>query len=148
MAKARTKVRKNNRVRIHYTCKLANGTVIDSSTDKEPLEFTLGKGEVIKGLEEAVKGMEVGESRTTRVRAEKAYGRYHNEWVLEVGRDKFPTDWTPEVGLHFEVPREDGQSSVATITGVSQSSVHLDFNHPLAGKELIFEVSLLEIITR
>jgi len=148
MAKARTKVKKGDTVKIHYTCKLANGTVIDSSIGREPLEFTLGKDEVIKGLEEAVKGMKISESKISRVPAEKAYGRHHDEWVLDVGRDKFPEDWNPEVGLHFEIPRENSQSSVATVTHVSQSSVTLDFNHPLSGKKLIFEISLLEIISQ
>ncbi len=146
MARPRMKTRKGDAVKIHYTCKLSNGTVIDSSEGKEPLEFTIGKVEVIKGLEESVAGMKVGESKTVTVPADKAYGLYHDEWVLEVGRDKFSEDWRPEIGLHYEVPRENGQSTTATVTHVSQSSVTLDFNHPLAGKELIFEISLLEIV--
>ncbi len=146
MAKRRAKVRKGDTVKINYTCKLGNGSAIDSSIRREPLEFTLGKEEVLKGLEEAVTGMKVGESKIISVTAEKAYGLHHNEWVLDVGRDKLPEDWNPEIGLHFEIPREKGKSSMATVTHVSQSSVTLDFNHPLAGKELIFEISLLEII--
>lgn len=146
MAKRRAKVRKGDTVQINYACKLGNGSVIDSSIGRESLEFTLGKEEVIKGLEEAVTGMKVGESKTISVAAEKAYGPHHDEWVLDVGRDKLPEDWNPEIGLHFEIPREKGKSSMATVTHVSQSSVTLDFNHPLAGKELIFEISLLEII--
>jgi peptidylprolyl isomerase len=88
MARARSKVKKGDTVKVQYTCKLSNGTVIDSSIGREALEFTLGKEEVIKGLEEAVAGMKVGESKTVTVAAEKAYGRRHDEWVLEVGRDK------------------------------------------------------------
>jgi peptidylprolyl isomerase len=146
MARARSKVKKGDTVRIQYTCKLSNGTVIDSSIGGEALEFTLGRVEVIKGLEEAVAGMKVGESKTVTVGAEKAYGRRHDEWVLEVGRDKLPADWNPEIGLHYEIPREDGQSTTATVTHVSKSSVTLDFNHPLAGRELIFEINLLAIL--
>lgn len=146
MARPRIKTRKGDAVKIHYTCKLSNGTVIDSSEGKEPLEFTIGKGEIIKGLEEAVAGMKVGESKTVAVAAEKAYGRRHYEWILEVGRDKLPENWIPEIGLYYDIPREDGQSMTATVTRVSESSVTLDFNHPLAGKELIFEISLLEIV--
>ena len=145
MTKGGRKVRKGDRVSIHYTCKLANGTLIDSSVGKTPLEFTVGAGEVLKGLEESVKGMKVGESKTKRVAMEKAYGPYHDEWVVEVGRDQFPPNWIPEVGLHYEIPREHGESSVATITRVSEASVTLDFNHPLAGKVLIFQVQLLAI---
>jgi peptidylprolyl isomerase len=146
MAKRRVKVRKGDTVKVHYTCRLANGTVIDTSVGTEPLEFTLGDNDVIKGLAEAVAGMKVGESKTATVAAEKAYGPYHDEWVLEVGRDKFTEGWRPEIGLHYEVPREDGQSTTATVTRVSSSSVTLDFNHPMAGKELIFEIRLLEIV--
>ena len=146
MAKRRIKVRKGDTVKVHYTCKLANGTVIDSSIGGEPLELVVGKEDVIKGLDEAVAGMKVGEAKTIRVAAEKAYGLRHDEWVLEVGRDKFTEDWSPEAGLHYEIPRENGQSTTATVTFVSKSSVTLDFNHPLSGKELIFEISLLEIV--
>jgi len=146
MARRRVKVRKGDRVKVHYTCRLANGTVIDTSVGTEPLEFTLGDNDVIKGLEEAVAGMKIGESKSAAVAAEKAYGPYHEEWVLEVGRDTFTEGWSPEIGLHYEVPREDGQSTTATVTRVSSSSVTLDFNHPMAGKGLIFEIHLLEIV--
>jgi len=146
MGRRRVKVRKGDTVRVNYTCRLANGTVIDSSVGREPLEITLGRYDVIKGLEDAVAAMKVGESKTVTVPADKAYGPYHDEWVLEVGRDKLPEDWNPEIGLHYEVPREKGQSTTATVTRVTQSSVTLDFNHPMAGKELIFEISLLEIV--
>ena len=146
MGKRRLKVRKGDTVRLNYTCRLANGTVIDSSVGSEPLEITLGRYDVIKGLEDAVAAMKAGESKTVTVPADKAYGPYHDEWVLEVGRDKLPEDWNPEIGLHYEVPREKGQSTTATVTRVTQSSVTLDFNHPMAGKELIFEISLLEIV--
>ena len=146
MAKRRVKVRKGDTVKVQYTCRLENGTGIDSSVGREPLEFTLGKEEVIEGLEEIVAGMKAGESKTVNVSAEKAYGPYHDEWVLEVGRDKLPEGWKPEVGLRFELPLEEGRSSTALVTHVSQSSVTLDFTHPLAGKGLIFDVSLLEIV--
>jgi FKBP-type peptidyl-prolyl cis-trans isomerase 2 len=147
MARKRIKGRNGDSVKIHYTCKLANGTIIDSSVGNEPLEFTLGKGEVIKALEDAVMGMRVGQSKTVNVPAENAYGPHRLEWVLDVGRDKLPGDWNPEIGLYLEIPRGKGESSKATVTHVSQSTVTLDFNHPLAGKDLIFEISFLEIIS-
>jgi peptidylprolyl isomerase len=140
------KVRKDDTVKVHYTCKLANGTVIDTSAAGKPLELVVGRGDVIKGLDEAVAGMKVGETNTIRVAAEKAYGPRHEEWMLEVPRDKFSEDWSPEIGLHYEVPRDNGQSTTATVKRVSPSSVTMDFNHPLSGKELIFEVSILEIV--
>lgn len=147
MARKRVKGRNGDLVKIRYTCKLADGKIIDSSNDKEPLEFTIGKGEVLKAVEDAVKGMRVGESKTINVPAENAYGERHEEWAIDVGRDKLPEDFSPKVGLHFEIPRGKGQSSQATVTHVSQSTVRLDFNHPLAGKALIFEISFLEIIS-
>jgi len=139
------KVKKGDTVRIHYTCTLANGTLIDSSLEDEPLEFTVGKGEVMKGLEDAVQGMNVGEKAARKISAEKAYGERHEEWVLEVGRDKLPEDWQPEIGLHLDIPRGNGQTTVATVTHLSSKMVTLDFNHPLAGEELIFTIKLLEI---
>ena len=147
MAKKRITVRKGDKVRVHYTCTLANGTIIDSSQGQEPLEFSLGKGEIIKGLEDLVMGMKVGQSKTATAAPEQTYGARHEEWMIDVVRDKLPEDFKPEVGLHYEIPRENGQSSLATVTHVSESTVTLDFNHPLAGKELIFEVSLLEILS-
>jgi peptidylprolyl isomerase len=146
MARKRITVRKGDKVRVHYTCKLANGTIIDSSQGKEPFEFTLGKGEIIRGLEDVIMGIKLGQSKTATVTPEKTYGPRHEEWMIDVGRDKLPEDFKPEVGLHYEIPRENGQSSLATVTHVSQATVTLDFNHPLAGKDLIFEVRLLEIL--
>lgn len=108
--------------------------MIDSSIGMEPLEFTLGKEEDIKGLEGAVTGMKVGESKTISVAADKTYGPYHDEWVLEVGRDRLSEYWSPEVGLNYEFSRENGQSTMATVKHVSKSSVTLDFNHPYQGK--------------
>jgi peptidylprolyl isomerase len=146
MARRRVKVRKDDTVKIHYTCKLTDGTVVESSVKGKPIEFVVGKGGVIKGLDEAVAKMKIGETNTIRVAPEKAYGPRREEWVLEAGRDRFSEDWRPEVGLHFEIPGENSESRTATVTRVSSSTVTLDFNHPLAGKELIFEVSLLEIV--
>ena len=115
-------------VRIHYTCTLANGTVIDSSNGKDPLEFTVGEAEIIQGLEDAVLSMKVGQEKVVTVAAENAYGIRHEEWTINVGRDKLPPEFKAEVGLRYEIPREGGQSSQATVTRVSESTVTLDFN--------------------
>ena len=145
MAKIKRKAKKGDTVKIHYTCKLANGIIIDSSHDKEPIMFTVGSKEVIPGLDDAIIGMKIEESKVQKVSAEKAFGPYHNDWVLEVGRDRLPEEWKPEVGLRYEMPREDGKLFTATIKRVSPSTVTLDFNHPMAGKVLLFEITLLEI---
>jgi peptidylprolyl isomerase len=145
MARKRVKPEKGDTVRIHYTCKLEDGTVADSS-GIDPIEFILGKGDVIKGLEEAVMGMKVGQSRTVNIPPDKAYGLRHEEWALDVPRNKMPDGIKAEAGVCLEIPGEGGSSSTAAVTHVSESSVTLDFNHPLAGKELTFDISLLEIV--
>jgi peptidylprolyl isomerase len=145
MARKRVKPKKGDTVRIHYTCKLEDGTVADSS-GIDPIEFTLGKGDVIKGLEEAVIGMKVGQSKTINIPPDKAYGLRHEDWALDVPRNKMPEGIKAEAGVCLGIPREDGSSYPAAVTHISESSVTLDFNHPLAGKELIFDVSLLEIV--
>jgi len=145
MARKRVKPKKGDTVKIHYTCKLEDGTVADSS-GIDPIEFILGKGDVIKGLEEAVMGMKVGQSKTVNIPPDKAYGLRHEDWALDVPRNKMPDGIKAETGVCLEIPGEDGSSSTATVTHVWESSVTLDFNHPLAGKELIFDISLLEIV--
>jgi peptidylprolyl isomerase len=147
MARKRVIVRKGDTVRVHYSCKLANGTIVSSSSGMEPLEFTIGNSEMLRGLEKTVTGMKIGQTRNATVTAEQAYGLRHEEWMIDVVRDKLPEDFKPEIGLHYEIPREDGQSSIATVTHISQSTVTLDFNHPLAGQELFFEVSVLELVS-
>ncbi|HYO14113.1 MAG TPA: peptidylprolyl isomerase [Thermoanaerobaculia bacterium] len=132
-------------VRIHYTGTLEDGTVFDSSEGQEPLEFTLGSGEVIPGFEQAVQGMQPGEKKEVTVAADDAYGSHRSDWVLEVGREDFPPNIQPEVGQQLQLS-QGGQSFVVTVTGVSDASVTLDANHPLAGKDLTFELKLVEII--
>ncbi|MEW6052891.1 MAG: FKBP-type peptidyl-prolyl cis-trans isomerase [Nitrospirota bacterium] len=146
MARTRVKAKNGDKVKITYTCSLSEHEKNEVLIGQETLEFILGNSEVIKGIDEAVNGMKVGESKTMLIPAEKAYGAYHQEWVLDVGRDRFPEDWNPEVGLYFEIPRENGQTSTAIVRKVSRSSVMLDFNHPLAGKDLLFDLALLEIV--
>jgi peptidylprolyl isomerase len=143
MARTRKKTRTGDTVKVNYTCRLSNGTVIDSSAEGDPLVFTLGKGEVLKGLEELINGMKIGEIKTVTVPPEKAYGAYNYAWVIEIGLDRLPENCNPEPGVQIELTRENGQPMVAMVKRVSQSSATLDFNHPLAGKELVFEVSLL-----
>lgn len=142
---AKKKVKKGDIVKVYYTCMLPNGTVIDRSPENEPLSFRVGEREVISGLEKAVIGMKTGESKTATVPAALAYGQYHDEWLLEVPKDKLPEGIKTEVGLRVELSGEDGKSFHAAIKNVSASSVTLDFNHPLAGEELTFEVTLLDV---
>jgi len=134
-----------DRVKINFTGKLEDGSVFANSADSEPLEFKLGEGKIIPSIENAVEGMNVGESKTVKVPPEQAYGQRHDEFVEEVGRDKFPKDVEPQVGQQFEVPQQEGQPMVIRVVDVSEQTVTLDGNHPLAGRDLTFELELLEI---
>ncbi|UCD58741.1 MAG: peptidylprolyl isomerase [Candidatus Hydrogenedentota bacterium] len=133
-------------VKVHYTGTLDDGTIFDSSVDREPLEFTLGEGQVIVGFEEAIVGMRPSESKTTTVPANKAYGPHNPEMVVAVDRDRFPEHLEPKVGQQLQMRQAQGQVIVVTVTEVSESSVMLDANHPLAGKDLTFEIQLVGIV--
>jgi FKBP-type peptidyl-prolyl cis-trans isomerase 2 len=139
-------VKHGDTVKVHYTGKLEDGKVFDSSIDGDPLQFSIGKGQVIQGLEEAVVGMNPGESKTASIPADKAYGPHRKEKVMEVDRDRFPEGLKPEPGQKLEVRHADGRKTAVTVTGVSESKVTLDANHPLAGKDLTFDIQLQEIV--
>lgn len=133
-------------VKVHYTGKLEDGTVFDSSEGREPLEFTVGEHEVIPGFEEAIVGMNQSESKTVKVPADAAYGPRIEEMVLKVERSRLPQDFEPQVGQQLQMRRSDGRTIIVTVNGVSESDVTLDANHPLAGKDLIFDIELVEIV--
>ena len=133
-------------VAVHYTGTLDGGDVFDSSREREPLEFTVGGGQVIPGFDRAVEGLEVGESREVRLEAEEAYGEPREDLLIDVGADKFPPDAEPEVGQQVQVQVAPGQNQVATIADVNDDGgVKLDLNHPLAGRALNFDVELVAI---
>lgn len=133
-------------VKVHYTGKFEDGTVFDSSADSGPLQFTIGKEQIIPGFEEAVIGMNPGESCTTKIPSDKAYGPYRKEMILEVPRDQFPPDIRLNVGEQLELSQPDDQIIIVTITDVAESTVTLDANHPMAGKDLTFDIQLVEIV--
>jgi peptidylprolyl isomerase len=132
-------------VKVHYTGNLEDGTEFDSSSDKEPLEFTIGKGEVIPGFEQAVSGMSPGESKTVTVPPGQAYGQHKEEMVAVLERKDVPADIELAVGNHLEVSQENGDSFPVMVTDLSDTAVTLDANHPLAGKSLVFKITLLEV---
>jgi peptidylprolyl isomerase len=138
--------KKGDTVKVHYTGKLVDGTVFDSSRGGEPLQFTIGEGQVIPGFEEAVTGMSPEESRTTEIPVDKAYGHHHQEMVMEIPRNQVPADIEPEVGQRLQVGTPSGQPVVVTIVDVSEASITLDANPPLAGKDLVFDIELVEIV--
>jgi peptidylprolyl isomerase len=134
-----------DKVKVNFIGKLENGSVFANTADSEPLEFKLGENKIIPGIENAVKGMNVGESKTVNVNPEQAYGQHRDELVEEVSRDMFPENVEPKVGQRFEIPRQAGQPMVVSVVDVSEQTVTLDGNHPLAGRDLTFELELLEI---
>jgi len=137
--------KQNDTVRVHYTGKLDDGSVFDSSLEREPIEFTIGEGHVIPGFEQAVVGMNLGETKTVRIQSDDAYGPYREDMVLTVERSQFPSDIEPAVGQALQVQQSNGEPFVVTVSEVSEASVKLDANHPLAGKDLTFEIQLVEI---
>jgi len=132
-------------VKVHYTGKLEDGTVFDTSVERGPLEFKIGEGQVIQGFEDAVIGMNPGEEKTVEIPADEAYGQRNEEMVADIGRDQFPEYLSPEVGQQFQIRQQNGQIILVTVTEISEDTVTLDANHPLAGKDLTFEIQLLEI---
>ena len=132
-------------VKIHYTGTLDDGNQFDSSAGRDPLEFTLGSGQVIPGFDKAVEGMAVGESKTVNIPAEDAYGPRHDQMIQEVPLDALPDDLKPQVGMGLQARRPDGAMMDLTITAVGEESITVDGNHPLAGQALNFELELVEI---
>lgn len=132
-------------MKVHYTGRLDDGTVFDSSQDRDPLAFTLGSGEVIPGFEQAVLGMSVGETRTHRIEAEEAYGEHRDEMVLRVEREHLPPDLNPEAGQQLQIQQSSGEVIPVVVTDVDSDSITLDANHPLAGQPLTFEIELVEV---
>jgi len=137
--------KRGDTVRVHYTGRLDDGTVFDSSREREPLEFTVGGGQVITGFERAVEGMEVGEARETRIEADDAYGERRDDLVLDLPKEQVPEGMEIEPGMRLELRQPDGQAVPVTVAEVNEESVTLDGNHPLAGWALTFELELVEI---
>jgi FKBP-type peptidyl-prolyl cis-trans isomerase 2 len=135
-------------VRVHYRGRLRYGSVFDVSFDREPVQFTIGKGQVIPGFEEAVVGMNPGDSKTTELPVEKAFGPYREGMATVVHKSQFAGHWhfEPRVGQRVQIPQSDGPPMNVTVTEVTESAVTLDANHPLAGKDLSFDIKLIDIV--
>jgi peptidylprolyl isomerase len=142
MAQAKT----GDTVRVHYTGTFDDGIVFDTSAEREPLQFTIGVGQVIAGFDEAVLDMQPGEKKTVNIPAEQAYGPRSEELVAEIGRDRLPADIELEIGQQLQVGLADGEQAVVMIVDLSETTVTLDANHPMAGMDLNFELELVEIV--
>ncbi len=141
-----TEAKMGDVVRINYTGRLTNGTQFDSSTGKEPLEFTLGLGQVIKGLEAHVAGMAEGDKSTVTIPCEQAYGPHRLEAIQTLDRAKVPTGIDVRVGTQLQARTADGGRMPITVVELDESSVKVDANHPLAGQDLVFDVELVEVV--
>ena len=133
-------------VKVHYTAKLEDGNVFSSSGNRDPLQFTIGDRNTIPGFEEAVVGMSPGESKTEKVPADQAFGPYREELVVEIDRGRIPEGVDPKVGKRLQVEKTDGDITEVLVTGVTESKITLDANHPLARNDLVFDIHLLEIL--
>ena len=136
---------KGDQVNVHYTGKLADGTVFDSSKDREPLAFELGAGMMIEGFDKAVTGMEIGQSKTAEIPSAEAYGEHREDMVVTVPRTQLPEDMEPEIGQQLGMQQPNGQQVPVIVTKVETESIEIDANHPLAGKDLIFDLELVSI---
>jgi|TARA_R110002012_G_scaffold89716_2_gene219889 FKBP-type peptidyl-prolyl cis-trans isomerase 2 len=141
-----SQVKENNTVKVNYTGKLANGQVFDSSEGREPLEFTLGQGQLIPGFEKGVIDMKLNEKKTITIAKEEAYGEVNNDLIQEVKKTELPEDMKPEVGMGLVSKSPDGREVNLMVTEVKDDSIVVDANHPLAGKELIFDLEVVDII--
>jgi peptidylprolyl isomerase len=136
---------KGDKVKVHYTGTLDDGTVFDSSREREPLEFVIGSGTLIPGFENGVLGMEVGETKTIDIPAADAYGERKDGLLASLERSEVPDNIEPKVGMFVEMELKDGNNARARIAKVDEQAIVLDFNHPLAGQDLSFEVELLAV---
>ncbi|MDD5729824.1 MAG: peptidylprolyl isomerase [Candidatus Omnitrophica bacterium] len=141
------KVKEGDIVKVHYTGKLADGTIFDDSIQREPLQFTVGEHMLIEGFEQAVIGMEPGEWKTVTIPADKAYGPHLKELVIAANLSQMPEGLKPVIGGQLQITQEENKPPViVTVTDITADKVILDANHPLAGKDLIFDINVNEIV--
>jgi len=139
-------VKSGDKINVHYTGKLTDGTLFDSSKGREPLEFQVGSGMVIKGFDEGVTGMVVGEKKTVHIPVSKAYGDVDSSYLAVFNKEEIPSDIPYEVGMQLNM-HQDGTGEVmpVIVVEVTETTITLDANHPLAGKDLIFDLELVSI---
>ncbi|CAM4264676.1 FKBP-type peptidyl-prolyl cis-trans isomerase [Gillisia limnaea] len=140
-----SQVKQNDTVKVHYTGKLADGQVFDTSEGKEPIEFTLGQGQLIPGFEKGLLDMKLNEKKTVNIPKEEAYGEPRAELVQEVEKNQLPEEIKPEVGMGLVSKTPDGQEMNLVVSEVKENTIVVDGNHPLAGKDLVFDLEVVEI---
>jgi peptidylprolyl isomerase len=140
-----TKAKDGDTVKVHYTGRLENGSVFDSSDGRDPLEFKIGGGQVIKGFESGVTGMLVEDKKTVEIPPDEAYGKVRDDMLLKVPMSNFPENITPEIGMKLQMQQPNGTPVVVEVKEIAEKDVILDANHHLAGKTLIFDLELVSI---
>ncbi len=138
-------IKNGDKIKVEYTGTLEDGTVFDTSEGREPLEFEAGSGQVIKGFDDAVIGMEAGEEKKVELPPSEAYGEYDPNLIKKIPLDKLPPGETPKPGMVLELRTSDGIGFPARITEVAEKEITVDLNHPLAGKNLIFQIKVVDI---
>jgi len=138
--------RMNDKVKVHYSGTLSDGTIFDSSLEREPFEFTIGRGMVVPGFENGIVGMNEGETKTVSISADDAYGPYKDDLVGVIDKSRIPEDIDLDVGMVLQMSSPEGGITNVTVADISDAGVTIDLNHPLAGKDLIFEIKLLEVL--
>jgi peptidylprolyl isomerase len=138
-------VQKGDKVNVHYHGRLTDGTTFDSSEGREPLSFTAGQGQVIKGFDDAVLNMQPGDKKSVNIPVADAYGPYNEDMVMDHPASEFPEDMKPEIGMELQMGDDQGNVFPVVITEVNGDMVTLDANHPLAGKDLVFDIELVSI---
>ena len=139
-------VKNGDTVKVHYTGTLDDGTMFDTSAEREPLKFTVGGGQVITGFDTAVMDMSIGDKKVTVIPADEAYGEHSTDLVTEVARERFPADMELAIGQQLQVGLQDGNQAIVMVVDITDTVVTLDANHPLAGQQLTFEIELMEIL--
>lgn len=139
-----TEAKRGDNVKVHYTGRLEDGTVFDSSEGREPLEFAVGSGQVIQGFDEAVVGMSIGDSKEVHIPVEKAYGERKDEMVIQAPIEQVPPDLNPQIGMRLEMGGVNGEILRVVVVEITETHITLDANPPLAGKDLNFSIELVE----
>jgi peptidylprolyl isomerase len=136
---------KGSTVKVHYTGTLTDETIFDSSRQREPIEFEVGAGQMIAGFDAAVQGMKVGDTKKINIPSAEAYGPVNEEAMIKVAKDQLPEGMKPEIGMQLEATQQDGRTQVLVVAEVMEEEVVLDANHPLAGKDLVFDIEMVEV---
>ena len=140
-----SQVKNNDTVKVHYTGKLTNGQIFDSSLEREPLEITVGEGKLIPGFENALLDMKVNEKKTVEIAKEEAYGDIQKELLHQVQKEHLPQDVQPEIGMGLSSKGSDGTEHQFRVVEVEEDHIVIDGNHPLAGQDLVFDLEVVEI---